>query len=80
MKNKSSKKIIILVVLAILFVTGTVALILLDVRKARLKEYEKIQQRYLEQLLDIQARESEKVSLDEAREDLPDVDKVDFEP
>ncbi len=78
-KIKVTKQIVIFVVIAAIVATAVVALMVIDEKRARRKESEKAQQDFLRKIMEMQKEESE-TTLDEAREGMPDAEKVDFKP
>jgi len=70
-------------VLVIILIVGLVILLIADQRRARLKDADKLREMYLKAIMDQQRAEEAKkpkMTLDEAKKELPNVDKVDFEP
>ena len=85
MKIPMTKKLIIFTIIAIMFISGTVVLIVMDMRKAQREQLMKIQEEYLRRIISSQAmkesaEQQKPITLDEAKKSLPDVEKVDYQP
>jgi len=84
--ERMKKKIIIFAIIVFVIVSGTVFLIVMDEVKSRNKQLEGIQKEYLQKLVEMQAMQArtknkpETIDFDELRKNLPEVDKIDYEP
>ncbi len=84
MEKRSQIKFVIIAVLIILFIAGTVTLVVSDQKKAREKQIALYQQQFMERLLRQQAEqqggEYTEKDFKEAKKNLPPVEEIDFDP
>jgi uncharacterized membrane protein len=84
MDKKAQIKIGIITVCILIFISGTVALIVSDQNRARKKEFARYQEQIMERLLQQQAQQQAGEYTEEdfkaAKKGLPPVEELDFDP
>ncbi|MBF0493519.1 MAG: hypothetical protein HQL28_00120 [Candidatus Omnitrophica bacterium] len=80
--DKVVKELIIIAVITVVLMVLTISAVVVDEKKARQRDLQQLQQKYLTALEKMQQEEKAKasaVTFDEAKKDLPKVDKVKFD-
>ena len=80
-----NRKIIVFALIIFIIVGTTVFLVIMDDARSRIKHMEATKKEYLDELIEMQTRlttaqadKSEDINFDEAKKDLPDVDKIEY--